>query len=85
LLVTSRPHIRDLIDLFQQHPNLRIEAHEDDLKTYLYQELEQGGIYDIADQGFVNRLVQKLTQGSEGMYAFPPLPPSYCVCPSASR
>jgi hypothetical protein len=45
-----------------------IEAHEEDLKTYLYQELEQGGIYDRADQTFVNRLVRKLTKGAEGMY-----------------
>lgn len=68
LLVTSRPHIRDLIDLFQQHPNLKIEAHKKDLKTYLYQELYQGGIYDIADHGFVDSLVQKLAQGADGMY-----------------
>lgn len=69
LLVTSRPHIRELMDLFRQHPKIKIEAHEEDLKTYLYQELDQGGIYDIADQSFVERLVQKLTQGAEGMYA----------------
>ena len=71
LLVTSRPHISDLIDLFQQYPNLRIRAQEEDLKTYIYQELEQGEIYNIADQQFVNRLVRKLTQGAEGMYASP--------------
>lgn len=71
LLVTSRPHISDLIDLFQQYPNLMIRAREEDLKTYLYQELEQGEIYNIADQQFVNKLVRKLTQGAEGMYASP--------------
>lgn len=74
LLVTSRPHIRDLMDMFQHYPSLKIEANEDDLKTYLYQELEQGGIYDIAEQGFVKELVQKLMQGSEGMYAIPQTP-----------
>ncbi|PKX95976.1 ankyrin [Aspergillus novofumigatus IBT 16806] len=73
LLVTSRPHIPDLVDLFQQHPNIRIEAHEEDLKTYLYRELDQGGIYDIADQDFANRLVQNLTQGAEGMFLLPVL------------
>jgi hypothetical protein len=67
LLVTSRPHIRDLIDLFQQHPSLKIEAHEEDPKTYLYQGLEQGEIHYIADQGFLDRLVQKLTEGADGM------------------
>lgn len=83
LLVTSRPHIRDLKDLFQQHLNLRIEAHEEDLKKYLYQELDQGGIYDIADQRFVNRLVRKLTQRAEGMYVI--LPQCHSICPHASR
>lgn len=79
LLVTSRPHIPDLTDLFQQHPNLIIEAHEEDLKTYLYQELEQGGIYDIADQRFVKRLVRKLTQGAEGMYSILAQVPHFCA------
>jgi hypothetical protein len=68
LLVTSRPHIRDLTDIFQYYPNLRIEAHEEDIKTYLYQELHRGGIYDIADEEFVNKLTLMLSQGAEGMY-----------------
>ncbi|KAL4985112.1 ankyrin [Aspergillus falconensis] len=71
LLVTSRPHIREPIDLFQQHPRIRIEAQAEDLKTYLYRELEQGGLYDIADQDFADRLVQKLMQGAEGMFLLP--------------
>jgi hypothetical protein len=53
--------------LFQQHPSLKIEAHEEDPKTYLYQGLEQGEIHYIADQGFLDRLVQKLTEGADGM------------------
>lgn len=87
LLVTSRPHISDLIDLFQQYPNLVIRAHEEDLKTYLYQELEQGEIYKIADQQFVKRLVRKLTQGAEGMYVSPSYqsPKTYHVWPFDSR
>ncbi|KAJ5491905.1 hypothetical protein N7453_010002 [Penicillium expansum] len=73
MLVTSRPHIRDLIDLSQQHPNLKIEAHEEDLKTYLYQGLEQGGVYDIADQSFVDSLVENLMEGADGMFLLPVL------------
>lgn len=68
LLVTSRPHIPDLEDLFQLHPNLMIEAHEEDLKTFIHEKLEQEEIYNIADQTFVNKLVRKLTKGAEGMY-----------------
>lgn len=71
LLVTSRPHIRDTVDIFQDYPNLPIEANREDLKTHLYQELDQGGIYDIADQEFVRGLVRKLVRGAEGMYVFP--------------
>lgn len=87
LLVTSRPHISDLTDLFQQYPNLVIRAHQEDLKTYLYQELEQGEIYKIADQQFVKRLVRKLTQGAEGMYVSPSYQSSktYHVWPFDSR
>ncbi|KAK4865724.1 hypothetical protein LT330_009157 [Penicillium expansum] len=73
MLVTSRPHIRDLIDLSQQHPNLKIEAHEEDLKTYLYQGLEHGGVYDIADQSFVDSLVENLMEGADGMFLLPVL------------
>jgi hypothetical protein len=36
LLIMSRPYIRDLTDLFQQYPTIRIEAHKEDLKIYLY-------------------------------------------------
>ncbi|OKP00401.1 Ankyrin-3 [Penicillium subrubescens] len=50
-----------------------IEAHEEDLKTYIYRELEQGGKYDIADQSFMNRLVRELTKGAEGMFLLPVL------------
>jgi hypothetical protein len=66
--------------LFLEHPNLRIEAHEEDLKTYLYQELEQDGVYDRADQAFVNRLVRELTKGADGMYVFLASFPIYSAC-----
>jgi exopolysaccharide biosynthesis predicted pyruvyltransferase EpsI len=59
------------MDLFQQHPNLKIAARDEDIKKYLYQMLHQGGIYDIADQGFANKLVQNLIKGAEGMYVSP--------------
>ncbi|KAJ7284859.1 hypothetical protein C8J57DRAFT_1289674 [Mycena rebaudengoi] len=70
-LVRSR-NVR-LLDIFQYYPNLRIEAHEEDIKTYLYQELHRGGIYDIADEEFVNKLTLMLSQGAEGMFLLPVL------------
>ena len=83
LLITSRPHIRDFMDLFQQHLELRIEAHGEDLETYIYQELDQAGIYGDADQTFVNGLVQKLTQSAEGMYVLSLK--NHRICLPASR
>jgi hypothetical protein len=71
------------MDLFQQHLELRIEAHEEDLETYIYQELDQAGIYGDADQTFVNGLVQKLTQSAEGMYVLSLK--SHRICLPASR
>jgi hypothetical protein len=54
--------------MFQNYPNLPIQADREDLKIYLYKELDQGGIYDIADQEFVRGLVRRLVDGAEGMY-----------------
>ncbi|KAK3946180.1 hypothetical protein QBC46DRAFT_1825 [Diplogelasinospora grovesii] len=67
LLVTSRPHIQDVNDRFEGQPSLRIEAQADDVRKYLYQELDHGGIRDIADDSFIDRLVQRLTEGAGGM------------------
>ncbi|KAF3387434.1 Ankyrin-3 [Penicillium rolfsii] len=73
LLVTSRPHIADLNDLFQQHPNLIIKAHEKDLETCIYEELQQREMYSVVDQAFVDKLVRKLTNGADGMFLLPVL------------
>ncbi|KAJ5281960.1 ankyrin [Penicillium angulare] len=70
-LVTCRPHILDIANIFQQHPKLEIEAHEDDLQMCLRQELNAARIYDIADHEFVSRLIWKLTQNAEGMFLLP--------------
>lgn len=84
LLVTSRPHIQDLTDWLHQHSNLlnmKIEAQDEDLETYLQQELDRQGVSDIADSNFANRLVRKLITDAEGMYVKRLLPIPHSIAP----
>jgi hypothetical protein len=68
VLAASRPHVHDVEVSFPNAMRLDIQAQQDDLRSYLYQQLQRGGICpQIADDGFVQRLVDKLTQGSGGM------------------
>jgi len=67
ILVTSRPHIHDLTAIFQPYPQIRIEAHVEDLHNYLRQELTASSIWDIADRPFVEQIILRLTRGAEGM------------------
>lgn len=68
LLVTSRPHLQDLTEIFEHSPTLEIKAQEGDIKTYLNHELDRQSITYRADPDFAERLVEKLTQGADGMY-----------------
>lgn len=68
LLVTSRPHFSDITHTFRRHPQIKIEAHEEDIRAYLRHELGRRDINSMADGDFVERLVQKLTEGANGMY-----------------
>ncbi|KAK0629465.1 hypothetical protein B0T17DRAFT_615233 [Bombardia bombarda] len=73
LLATSRPHIQDIINSLQRHPQLAITAHEEDIRLYLHQELNQKNAADVADDEFLDRLVQKLSEGADGMFLLPVL------------
>ena len=68
LLVTSRPHLQDLTEIFEHSHTLEIKAQEADIKTYLNHELDRQAISYRADPDFAERLVEKLTQGADGMY-----------------
>jgi hypothetical protein len=67
LLVTSRPHAQDIAATFAHHPHLTISAQEEDIRVYIHQELSRNGIYDIADEQFVNELEHTLISGADGM------------------
>lgn len=67
LLVTSRPHIRELTTAFTQFLRLKIVAQDEDIRLYIRQELTRNGIHDMCDAEFAKELIQKLTQGADGM------------------
>ncbi|KXX73563.1 Vegetative incompatibility protein HET-E-1 [Madurella mycetomatis] len=73
LLVTSRPHFSDITHTFRRHPQIKIEAQEEDIRTYLRHELVRRDISSMADGDFVERLVQRLTEGADGMFFLPVL------------
>ena len=68
LLVTSRPHLQDLTEIFEHSPTLETKAQEGDIKTYLNHELDRQSISYRAGPDFAERVVEKLTQGADGMY-----------------
>ncbi len=67
LLVAARPHIRENAPAFMHRLHLEIVARDDDIKLYLGQELRKKGIYEMADEEFAIELIDKLTQGADGM------------------
>jgi len=68
LLVTSRPHVEDITEVFHRWPRLEVAAHEEDIRTYLTQELDRRQLDSSVDAAFISRLVHKLTGEADGMY-----------------
>jgi hypothetical protein len=67
LLVTSRPHSPDITAAFAHHAHLTISAQAEDIRAYIHQELDRNGIYDIADEQFIDELERTLISGADGM------------------
>lgn len=71
LLVTSRPHIREITTAFTRPLRLNIVARDEDIKLYIRQELSRNGIHDMCDTDFATGLIQRLSQGADGMQVSP--------------
>jgi hypothetical protein len=68
LLVTSRPYVNGLGLSFGRSSYIKIEAHIEDIRHYVVEECNAGNLFDIADQPFVDRLVENLAQRARGLY-----------------
>lgn len=67
LFVTSRQYPHDIRTAFHAQPQIVIQAHESDLRRYLYRELENGSIQDIVDDDFATKIVDTLVNNAQGM------------------
>jgi hypothetical protein len=67
LLVTSRQHIHDINAAFHNHPQITIQAHDFDLRCYMYQELDHAGVDDIIDNIFATKIVETIIDKAQGM------------------
>ena len=67
LLVTSRPYVCELAPAFDSYSEVKIEAHVEDIRTYANEECNASSVCDMADQPFVDALVEKLAHGAHGM------------------
>lgn len=68
ILVTSRGRGRDTDQAFKDCPHLEISAHEDDLRQYVLQMIEDDpdSEYEL-DAGFTERLVKEIVLNASGM------------------
>lgn len=69
LLIMSRPYIYNRLPKSHSYLDLTIEAQEEDIQQYIQQHCDSVDIYEIADQQFVDLLIDKLAQSASGMYA----------------
>ncbi|KAM4056003.1 ankyrin repeats (many copies) domain-containing protein [Hirsutella rhossiliensis] len=67
--VTSRLHIHDIDAAFNMHPQIGIEAHEDDLQAYMIQKLNQGDAHNVFDKDFATKAMRTLISSAHGKYA----------------
>ncbi|KAM5437912.1 hypothetical protein MaudCBS49596_006473 [Microsporum audouinii] len=73
LFVTSRPYPRDIHTAFQAHRQIVIQAHESDLRRYLYREIDLADVQDVVDHEFATKVVDTLVKKAEGMFLLPVL------------
>lgn len=67
LFVTSRQYPHDIRAAFHEQPQIHVQAHESDLRRYLYRELENASAYDTVDREFATNMVNTLIDRAEGM------------------
>ncbi|OAA63782.1 ankyrin repeat-containing domain protein [Cordyceps fumosorosea ARSEF 2679] len=73
ILVTSRPHVYKQLPVSRSYSEIKIEAREEDIKRYVLEQCDVADIHQIADEHFVDQLVDKLTRSASGMFLLPVL------------
>jgi ankyrin repeat domain-containing protein 50 len=67
LYLTSRHYPLDINAAFHTHPQIAVQAHDSDLRRYMYQELDHAGVDDIIDDIFATKIVEAVISRAQGM------------------
>lgn len=67
LFVTSRQCYYDINTFFSTYPQIKIQAHDNDLRRYMYQELDHAAMDDIIDKDFASMIVETVLTRAQGM------------------
>lgn len=74
VFLTSRPHPDDLKKAFKSHPQITIEASNDDIEKYLRATIAgNDNAADIMDDNLVQHVVTTITENAQGMFLLPQL------------
>ncbi|KFY68452.1 hypothetical protein V496_01074 [Pseudogymnoascus sp. VKM F-4515 (FW-2607)] len=71
LFVTSRQCYYDINTFFSTYPQIKIQAHDNDLRRYMYQELDHAAMDDIIDKDFASMIVETVLTRAQGMFLLP--------------
>lgn len=67
ILMTCRPHIQDVSNALKDYPQVKIEAKDTDIRTYLNQELHRNSIHELVGDEFADRILNTLPKQADGM------------------
>lgn len=68
LLLTSRPYVSEIAAACTHGLHLKVAARDQDIRLYIREELARSGIFGVEDEQFARDLIQRLTQGADGMW-----------------
>jgi hypothetical protein len=70
LFITGRPNMKSLVDKFlpSLHTAMTLEASDNDIRAFVFNELEMDVDYDEMDDGFKKEIVDAIVRTAEGMY-----------------
>ena len=67
VFVTSRPHIGDANEFFDNCANIEIQAEDSDLRKFVSREIDRSDTVDEIDEDFKRDIIEKISRGARKM------------------
>jgi hypothetical protein len=67
VFVTSRENCQDIDHALRTYPQITIRAHDYDLSSYMYREMDHAGIEDLVDNTFATKIIETIIKMAQGM------------------